>query len=441
VPEDPPQPSRLKFLLRALSSRNYRLFFAGQLVSLIGSWLTSVATAWLVYRLTGSAFLLGLVGFAGQIPAFLLAPFAGVLVDRWRLRRTLVVTQTLAMIQSFLLAWFALRETITVHHILALSAFQGFINAFDIPARQAFVVEMVNRREDLPNAIALNSTMFNSARLLGPAVAGVVIAAVGEGWCFLADGISYFAVILALLAMHIQPKPPRKPSKKVLLELREGFTAVFGFPPMRALVMILALISLAGFPYSTLMPIFASKILHGGPKTLGYLVGASGIGALCGALFLASRKNVLGLGRVISIAAATFGLFLIAFAWSRNFYLSLCIMPITGCALITQNAACNTLMQTLTDDDKRGRVMSFFTMAFMGTAPIGSLIAGALAQRIGAPLTLTIGGAVCVLGAATFEFHRPRMRKLVEPIYVARGILPAVARGIETADAASVASE
>src|SRR4051812_11131504 len=220
------------------------------------------------------------------------------------------------MIQSFLLAWFALRHTITVHHILILSAFQGFINAFDIPARQAFVVEMVTRREDLPNAIALNSTMFNSARLLGPAVAGVVIAAVGEGFCFLADGISYFAVILALLAMTVKPKPPRTNEKKVLVELREGFNSVFGFPPMRALVMILALISLAGFPYSTLMPVFASDILHGNSKTLGYLVGASGIGALCGALFLASRKNVLGLGRIISLAAGTFGLFLIAFAWS-----------------------------------------------------------------------------------------------------------------------------
>jgi MFS family permease len=435
------EPSRLKFLLRALSSRNYRLFFAGQLVSLIGSWLTSVATAWLVYRLTHSATLLGVVGFAGQIPAFILAPFAGVLVDRWRLRRTLVITQTLAMIQSFLLAFFALRHTITVHDILVLSVFQGFINAFDIPARQAFVVEMVDRREDLPNAIALNSTMFNSARLLGPAVAGVVIAAVGEGFCFLADGISYFAVILALLAMTVKPKSPRKQGKKVLAELHEGFNSVFGFPPMRALVMILGLISLAGFPYSTLMPIFASDILHGGPKTLGYLVGASGIGALCGALFLASRKNVLGLGRVISIAAATFGLFLIAFAWSHNFYLSLAIMPITGCALITQNAACNTLMQTLADDDKRGRVMSFFTMAFMGTAPIGSLIAGTLAQHIGAPLTLTIGGTICVIGAGVFEFHRPAMRKLVEPIYVARGILPTVALGMESTDAASVATE
>ena len=298
----PARRSTLGAMGRALKHRNYRLFFVGQGISLVGTWLTRVATAWLVYRLTGSPLLLGIVGFAGQIPTFLLAPFAGVLVDRWNRHRVLVVTQVLAMVQSALLAWFALRGTITVWHVLALSAFQGLINAFDTPARQAFVVEMVEAREDLANAIALNSSMVNGARLIGPSVAGVLIALVGEGWCFAIDALSYVAVIASLLAMRLQPRAAAaRAPKRVLVELREGFRYAASFAPIRAILLLLAFVSLTGIPYTVLMPIFASQVLHGGPHTLGILMAATGVGAVAGALWLASRTTVLGLGRTLVV--------------------------------------------------------------------------------------------------------------------------------------------
>jgi MFS family permease len=436
------QPAGLKFVGRALRSRNYRLFFFGQLISMVGNWLTSVATSWLVYRVTGSPLLLGIVGFAGQFPTFLLAPFAGVLVDRWRVQRVLVTTQTLAMIESFALVYVAYgfnhgHPIPVIPLLLGLNLLQGLINAFDIPARQAFVVEMVDRREDLSNAIALNSSLVNAARLVGPSVGGVLIAAVGEYWCFTIDGISYIAVIIALLMMRMRARVQRKAHPPVWQSLREGFTYSYGFAPIRAVLLLLALVSLAGVPYMVLMPVFAKEVLHGGPKMLGALMGAAGIGALAGALYLAARRTVVGLGRVIVFAAATFGIGLIAFSFSHSFWISLCLMPLTGASMIIQMAGSNTILQTLADDDKRGRVMAFFTMSFMGTVPIGSLVSGALATRIGAPRTVMLGGVLCILGAALFGRILPQLRKLVEPIYIQRGILPQVAVGIRDADTAT----
>jgi MFS family permease len=398
---------------------------------MIGTWMTRIATSWLVYRLTGSALLLGVVGFAGQIPSFVLAPFAGVIVDRWNRHRLLVATQVLAMIQSFALAILALTGYIKIWHVIALSVFQGLINAFDMPARQSFVVEMVEKRDDLPNAIALNSSLVNAARLLGPSIAGVVIAAVGEGWCFFIDGISYLAVITSLLAMNVVSAVTKAiKHANVLQQFREGFAYVYGFPPISKILLLLAFVSLVGMPYTVLMPIFANDILKGGPYTLGFLMAASGIGALCGAVFLASRKTVLGLGRYIPRMAGLFGLGLIAFSFSRMIWLSLVLMVATGLGFMVQMAVSNTIIQTIVDEDKRGRVMSFYTMAFMGTAPFGSLLAGALAARIGAPNTLLIGGLGCVLGAVWFQRALPRLRQYVRPIYKEKGILPEIQKGI-----------
>jgi len=336
------------FMLRALRHRNYRLFFTGQTVSLIGTWMTRIATSWLVYRLTRSALLLGLVGFAGQIPSFLLAPFAGVLVDRWNRHRLLIVTQVLAMLQSAALAVLALTGIINIWHVLALCLFQGVINAFDMPARQAFVVEMVEKREDLGNAIALNSSMVNAARLLGPSIGGILIAAVGEGWCFFTDAVSYLAVIASLLLMRLVQRPHLvRERAPVLRELREGWSYVAGSPPIRSILLLLALVSLVGMPYTVLMPVFASEILHGGPHTLGFLMGAVGVGALAGAVFLAKRRTVVGLGKVIPIAAGLFGIGLIGFSLSRVLWLSLILLLLTGIGFMVNMAASNTLLQTL----------------------------------------------------------------------------------------------
>lgn len=429
-------------MLRALNHRNYQLFFSGQSISLIGTWMTRIATSWLVYRLTNSALLLGVVGFAGQIPSFLLAPFAGVLVDRWNRHRLLVATQVLAMLQSLALAILALTGAINIWHVIALSIFQGVVNAFDMPARQAFVVEMIERREDLANAIALNSSMVNAARLLGPSIGGVIIAAVGEGWCFMIDAVSYVAVIASLLAMKITPRmtaPIREAN--VLQQLREGWKYVAGFAPIRDVLLLLALVSLVGMPYTVLMPVFANEILHGGPNTLGLLMAASGVGALIGAFVLAARKSVLGLGKYIPLTAAAFGVGLIAFSFSRVLWLSLLLMIVTGFGFMIQMAASNTVLQTIVEEDKRGRVMSFYTMAFMGTAPFGSLLAGSVAARIGAPHTLLFGGAGCILGALWFATSLPALRRDVRPIYVKIGILPEMAAGIHQTSELSVPPE
>jgi len=440
APESARQESRLGYMMRALRSRNYRLFFGGQLVSLVGNFLTATATAWLVWRLTHSGAKLGLVGFTSQFPMFVIAPFAGVLVDRWRLRRVLVTTQTLAMIQSFLLAWLVFSNHVTFEHLLLLSFAQGLINAFDIPARQSFVVQMLEDRSDLPNAIALNSSMVNVARLLGPTAAGLLIAAItsnGEGWCFLIDGMSYIGVIAALLAMRLRPSVRKATAPPVLHALKEGFRASFGFPPIRAVLLLLSLVSIAGVPFMVLLPVFANKILSGGPDLMGYLSGASGVGALAGAIYLASRRSVLGISRVLVIAATMFGASLIAFAFSTHVALSLALMPITGASMIIQMAGSNTLLQTLTEDHMRGRVMAMFTMCFMGTVPIGSLLCGFLADRISPQYTVAIGGLVCIIGAMVFQRVRPSLRPHVVPIYVKRGILPEVALGVRDATLAT----
>ncbi|MEJ2724169.1 MAG: MFS transporter [Deltaproteobacteria bacterium] len=420
-------------MLRALHHRNYRLFFGGQGISLIGTWLTRVATSWLVYRLTNSAAVLGILGFAGQIPAFLLAPFAGVLVDRWDRHRLLVVTQTLSMVQSFALAVLALTRLIEVWQIIALSIFQGFINAFDMPGRQAFVVEMVENREDLANAIALNSSMFNGARLVGPSVAGVLIASVGEGMCFLLDGFSYLAVIGSLLAMHTKRREIISKGGTMLRGLADGFHFAFGFAPVRAVLLLIALTGLMGIPYVVLMPIFASQVLQGNSHTFGFLMAAAGVGALAGALFLASRKSVRGLGRIIPSMAAAFGVGLILFSLSRTLWLSLALLFVVGLGMMVETASSNTILQTIVDDDKRGRVMSFYTTAFLGMTPFGSLLAGQMASRIGAPLTIMVDGIFILMGAVLFARKLPHIRKMVRPIYVRKGIIPEVATGIQAA--------
>ncbi|HEY9806362.1 MAG TPA: MFS transporter [Candidatus Obscuribacterales bacterium] len=411
--------------LRALESRNYRLFFVGQGLSLIGTWMTQTATIWLVYHLTNSALLLGVVGFAQQIPNFLLTPFAGVFVDRWNRHRTLVITQVLAMIQSLALAALALTGTIQIWQIIVLSVFQGFINAFDMPTRQAFVVEMVEKKENLSNAIALNSSAFSGARLIGPAIAGFVIAAVGTGACFLIDGISYIAVIAGLLAMRL---PARSVKLNVNQEpiwhkLTEGFAYAFGFAPIRSLLLLIGLVSFMGMPYTVLAPIFASEILHGGPETLGFLMAASGLGALLGAIYLSSRQTVLGLGKIIATAPAVFGLALIVFALSHVLWLSLLAMLFLGASLILQATSSNTILQTIVDEDKRGRVMSFYTVAFISMVTFGNLAAGGLASKIGASNTLVIGGVFCIVGAVLFAKQLPALRQLVRPIYQRMGVL------------------
>jgi MFS family permease len=432
----------IAFMLRALSHRNYQLFFSGQSISLIGTWMTRIATSWLVYRLTGSALLLGAVGFAGQIPSFLLAPFAGVLVDRWNRHRLMVATQVLALLQSLGLAILTLTGIIQIWHIILLSIFQGLINAFDMPARQAFVVEMVERREDLPNAIALNSSMVNAARLIGPSTGGIIIAAVGEGWCFMLDAISYLAVIASLLMMKIKPRLTKEIKEaKLLQQMWEGWKYASRFAPIRKILLLLALVSLVGMPYTVLMPVFANEILHGGPNTLGLLMAASGVGALCGALLLAARKSVLGLGKYIPLMAGAFGAGLIAFSFSRALWLSLLLMIVTGLGFMVQMAASNTVLQTIVEEDKRGRVMSFYTMAFMGTAPFGSLLAGSVADRIGAPHTLLFGGVGCIIGALWFATSLPALRRDVRPIYVKIGILPEMAAGIQNTSELSVPPE
>jgi MFS family permease len=420
-------------LVRALRHRNYRLFFGGQGISLVGTWMTRIATAWLVYRLTHSAFLLGLVSFASQIPILVLGPIAGVWVDRWNRHRVLVITQVLSMLQSFALAALALGKIITVNEIILLNLFQGAINAFDMPARQAFLIQMVEDPDDLANAIALNSSLVNGARLIGPSIAGLIIAAVGEGYCFLIDGISYIAVIASLLAMVALPRARDRQHQSVLTELREGWDYVIGFQPIRSILALLALISLVGMPYTTLMPIFAGNILHGGAHTLGFLMGAVGIGALFGAVTLAARRSVLGLGRIVPLTAAGFGASLIAFSASHQLLLSLALLVITGYCFMQQMASSNTILQTIVDDTKRGRVMSFYAIAFQGLAPFGSLIAGAVASRIGAPHTLMMGGAMCIVGAALFASQLALLRQLVRPIYVQMGVIPELATGIHTA--------
>jgi MFS family permease len=429
-------------MLRALGSRNYRLFFFGQIVSLVGTWITTTATNWLIYRLTGSALMLGIVGFAGQFPAFLFGPISGIFVDRWDRHRLLVVTQTLSMLQSFALAALVLSQQVTLEWIIALSVFQGLVNSFDMPARQSFLLTMIENKEDLGNAIALNSSMVNLARLLGPSIAGVVIALTGEGWCFLIDGVSYIAVIAGLLMMRIVRREQRPAERgSPLQQFTEGFRYAFGFRPIRSIILLLALVSLVGVPYSVLMPVFAATVFGGGPRTLGVLMTSSGCGALLGALWLAQRKSVIGLGRVISIASGLFGVGLIAFSLAHVLWLAIPCLVVAGFGFVVQMASSNTVIQTIVDDEKRGRVMSFYMMAFLGTAPFGSLMAGWLSSQVGAAETLFFGGACCIAGALWFASALPAIRAAVRPIYVRLGILPEMASGLAQAAAVSIPPE
>jgi MFS family permease len=424
---------RIAYSLRALRHRNFRLFTAGQSISLIGTWMQQVAVGWLVYRLTSSPFLLGLVGFVAQGPTILLAPLAGVLADRHDKRRIIVVTQFLMMAQAVALGLLVLSGRVTIGWILVLMLALGAAISFDIPARQAFLIEMVRDRGDLPNAIALNSSMFNAARLVGPAIAGVAIALFGEGWVILLNGISYLAVLSSLGLMRFDQPPARVASGRVLGHLAEGFRYAFGFPPIRLVLTQVAVVSLFAVPFTVLLPLVAGETLHGGPETLGFLMSAVGVGALTGALYLAGRSSVRGLGRVIAIAAVLFGAGLLAVSVSRVLWLSVLSLGLAGAGMMVQMASSNTIIQTIVEDEKRGRVMSIYTMAFIGISPIGSLLAGILADRIGAGATIALGGAVGIAAGGYFATRLPLIRRHVRPIYQRLGILPEVAQGIQAA--------
>jgi MFS family permease len=401
---------------RALRHRNFQLFFFGQSISVIGNWMTRLATTWLVYHLTHSALLLGIVSFAGQIVSFALGPFAGVWVERLNRRQLLVWTQSAAAIQSLALAALTLAHVITLWEIIALTAFQGLINAFDMPGRQSFLVQMVGDRNDLSNAIAINSSMANGARLVGPAIAGLVIMAVGEGWCFLLDGFSYLAVIASLLLMRIPRSDRPRSTNSMLEQMREGWDYVRTYRPIRSILLLFSLISLMGYSYAVLLPIFAAQVLHGGPATLGWLTGASGIGAFVSALSLAIRKSVAGLTRMLQIASAMLGGALMLFGLSHVLWLSLVLMVFVGFGLIQGASASNTIIQSLVPEDKRARAMSYYTMAFFGASPFGSLLAGALAQRIGAPHTVMVTGAFCIAGSLWFTLELDKVNAVIRPI-------------------------
>ena len=416
---------------RALRHRNFKLFFFGQSISVIGTWMTRLATTWLVYHLTHSALLLGIVSFSGQIVSFALAPFAGVWVERLNRRKLLVWTQAAGAVQSLALAALTLANIITLREIIALTVLQGLINGFDMPGRQSFLIQMVEDRSDLSNAIAINSSMVNGARLIGPAIAGLVIAVAGEGWCFLIDGVSYFAVIASLLLMRIKPMDIRRNKASMLEQMRDGWDYIRMFRPIRTILLLFSLISLMGYPYSVLLPIFAAQVLHGGATTLGWLTGASGIGALVSAFSLAIRKSVVGLTRMLQIASATLGVALILFGLSHTLWLSLVLMVFAGFGLMQGAAASNTIIQSLVPEDKRARAMSYYTMAFFGAAPFGSLLAGALAHRIGAPHTVMVTGAFCIAGSLWFTLDLPKVNATMRPIYQQMGLLPG--RGIDLA--------
>jgi MFS family permease len=413
--------SRLALTLRAMRHRNFQLFFSGQLISLIGTWMQTVAQSWLVYRLTGSSLLLGTVGFASQIPIFLLAPVGGTIVDRHNRHRIVIATQTSAMILASILATLTLLKVVTVWEIVVLASLLGVVNAFDIPARQAFLVEMVGK-EDLMNAIALNSSMFNGARVIGPAVAGILVASIGEGWCFFANAVSYIAVIIGLLLMRIERPLIFQHSGSPLEQVIEGFRFARNTAPIRALLYLIGTVSVAAMPYTVLMPIFADRILHGGARGLGLLMGATGVGALLGALALAMKTDLRGLGRWAAIAAAGFGGSLIVFSLSRVFWLSLLLLVPAGFAMMLQMSASNTLIQAMVPDRLRGRVMALYSMMFMGMAPIGSLLAGVVAEKIGAPWTVSIGGVVCLIGAGFFSQRLPTLRGEARELLIAAGM-------------------
>ncbi len=426
--------SRFSLMFRAMKYKNYRLFVGGQSLSLIGTWIQMVAVTWLVYKMTNSAFILGIVGFSGQLPLFIIAPFAGVIADRWDKKRILLITQSLALVQALILSIIVFTKVVMIWHLIALSIFLGIINAFDMPVRQAFVVDMLdNQKQDLGNAIALNSSMVNGARLIGPSIAGILIATVGDGWCFAINCLSYLAVIISLIRMEIIIIPKKRSQTQVITQLKQGFSYTFGFKPIRYLLLLLALVSLIGTPMTLLAPVFAKDFLHGNASTFGFLMSAYGTGALVGAVYLLNKKNVLGLGKLIGFAVMVFGAGMIAFSLSRVLWLSIIIMMFSGMGMMLHVASTNTLLQTITEENKRGRVMSFYAMAFRGMSPFGSLIGGSLAGLIGAPVTLILGGAGCIIAVSFYLRKLPSLRPYVQPIYERMGILPEVAASVEEA--------
>ena len=422
--ENPPTvPGRnqiaLSATVRALRHRNFQLFFSGQLISLIGTWMQTVAQSWLVYRLTGSSLLLGSVGFASQFPVFLVAPIGGIVADEHNRHRVVIATQVASMILAFILAALTLTGTVHVWHIFVLAASLGVVNAFDIPGRQSFLVDMVGK-EDLMNAIALNSSMFNGARIIGPAIAGILVARIGEGWCFFANAVSYLAVIAGLLLMRLPPLTRRIHQGSHLAHMVEGFQFVRRTAPMRAILLLLGLVSLVAMPYTVLMPIFADRILHGGARGLGILMGATGVGALLGALTLAAKTGVRGLGRWVAFSCAGFGISLILFAFSTHFWLSAAFLLPVGFGMMLQMSSSNTLIQAMVPDELRGRVMAVYSMMFMGMAPFGAFFAGALAHHLGAPVTVAMGAVAAIGGAAIFYLNLPRIRVEARQLLVAQ---------------------
>jgi MFS family permease len=411
-------------IFSSLRSRNYRLYFAGQSVSLIGTWMQNVALSWLVYRLTGSVFLLGLVGFTSQIPMFILAPITGVLTDRYDRLRIMTLAQVCFLLQALVMTLLVMFNLIAVWHIIALSLVFGIISAFDAPARQSLVIDLIDSREDLGNAIALNSAIFNGARLVGPAIAGIIIALVGEGICFLLNTLSFGAVIVALMKIKV---PVRKMvSQDITLKkiFTDGLSYTFRTIPIRMLLIQLALLSLVALPFIVLLPAYAKEILHGSADTLGYLMSSLGAGALTGSIYMASRKSVIGLGRIISLYTSLLGLMIVLAAFSQKAYFSLILFYFGGLSMILTIAAINTMIQTIADEDKRGRVMSFYAMALMGTTPIGNLMAGSIASGIGIPYTMLAGGIITIISGVIFELKRKSLRKYIRPIYISKGIIP-----------------
>ena len=421
---------KFKNSFRALGSRNYRLFFFGQGISLIGTWMQNIALAWLIYRLTGSVFLLGLVGFLSQIMIFVLSPLAGVVSENMNRHKLLILTQFLSMLQAFVLAFLVLTHLIQVWQIILLSTFLGIVVAFDATVRQSFVIELVEHKQDLSNAIALNSSIFQGARLVGPALAGIIIALYGEGFCFLINGLSFLAVLWTLLQMNLKRTKPSKSNKPIFKDIKEGFIYAYHFLPIRYLLLFIAFFSLFGMQYVVLMPAYVQDILHKGPETLGLLMGAAGFGALLGAIYMATRKDVRGLSQIINIGAIIFSIDLIFVSFVKSFWLVMFIIIISGFSMMLIMASTNTMLQTLVDDDKRSRIMSFYTMAFLGMAPFGSLIAGSFAHVFKVPLTLLISGCLCLICSLFFWFNLGKFRSLVRPIYLKMGIIQEINQAI-----------
>jgi len=416
----------IKFIFRALSSRNYRLFFSGQIISLVGTWMQQLAMSWLVYRLTGSSLLLGVTAFLGQIPTLFLTPFAGVISDRYNRHHILIMAQSLEMLQTLIVSILVLTHTIQIWHILVLSFFLGMVVSFEIPIRHAFIIQMIENKDDLGNAIALNSSMFNAARLIGPSIGGIVISLIGEGACFVLNTLSYLAVIFSLLVMRITPKVNGVSKNHIWDDLKEGFIYAFRFIPIRYILLLSGLVSFMTAPSQVLMPVFAKEVFHGGPKTLGFLLSMPAVGALIASIYLAGRKSVLGLVKMIGVASVFFGIGIAFFSLSTILWFSMMILGLVGFAVMVQMAASNTILQTIVDEDKRGRIMSLYTVSFLGMAPLGSLFAGGLANKIGAPYALLLCGVLCFLGAVIFLKNLPRLREKIRPVYIEKGILPPI---------------